>query len=277
MLDYNMFFNQYMPFNQKIMVIIRWIILISLIGYILTMNPLYVYGGMLSVSIILAGGIYSSMLTSVGQLSNRGGYQPVDTNMIEGFRVDNKVISNDAFPTLEDDNLYLEESQSNPNPTTLASPALINVITNDKYKGNGLPNTVKLNDVLKKNYEHSNWKNPFGNVLLPEIKYNTDRDSAPPSFNLKVSEDITRNVKNAIQRLNPGIKNTDKQLFGDLYNNFVLDNANRVFYSMPSTRVENDQSAFAQYLYHDLVYSGKESTVEGGIARIQDNYRYILN
>lgn len=48
------------------------------------------------------------------------------------------------------------------------------------------------------------------------------------------------------------------------------------FYSMPNTRVENDQSAFANFLYHDLVFSGKESTVEGGIARIQDNYRYTM-
>lgn len=136
--------------------------------------------------------------------------------------------------------------------------------------------TVKLNEVLKEDYYKSDWKNPFGNMLLPEIKYDVERKSAPPAFNLDVEKNITENIKKAVQKLNPQIKNTNKQLFGDLYNKFMLDNANRVFYSTPNTRVENDQSAFANFLYHDLIYTGKESTVEGAIARVQDNYRYIL-
>jgi hypothetical protein len=76
--------------------------------------------------------------------------------------------------------------------------------------------------------------------------------------------------------MNPGIKNTNKQLFGDLYQEQQLDNFSRQLYSTPNTRVENDQSAYAQYLYNDLKYSGKESTPEGAIARVQDNYRYTL-
>ena len=76
--------------------------------------------------------------------------------------------------------------------------------------------------------------------------------------------------------MNPGIKNTNKQLFGDLYQEQELDNFSRQLYSTPNSRVENDQSAYAQYLYNDLKYSGKESTPEGAIARVQDNYRYTL-
>jgi hypothetical protein len=92
-----------------------------------------------------------------------------------------------------------------------------------------------------------------------------------------VDENITKNVKRSVQMMNPEIRNTDKQLYGDLWHNFTLDQSNRVFYSTANTRVEpGDQSAFAQYLYNDLKYSGKESTPEGAIARVQDNYRYTL-
>ena len=51
----------------------------------------------------------------------------------------------------------------------------------------------------------------------------------------------------------PGIKNTDKQLFGSMTDEFYLDQSNRVFNSMPNTRVTNDQGAFAQYLAPDMV------------------------
>jgi hypothetical protein len=135
---------------------------------------------------------------------------------------------------------------------------------------------VPLDTVLKTEFKTGNKKNPFSNVLLTQIGDEPDRKSAPPSFNVYVDESITKNVKRAIQMMNPGIKNTNKQLFGDLYQEFELDNCLRVFNSTPNSRVENDQSAYAQYLYNDLKYSGKESTPEGALARVQDNYRYTL-
>jgi hypothetical protein len=135
---------------------------------------------------------------------------------------------------------------------------------------------VPLDAVLKTDFKQGNKKNPFSNVLLTQIGDEPDRKSAPPSFNVDVDEDITKNVKRSIQMMNPGIKNTNKQLFGDLYQEQQLDNFSRQLYSTPNTRVENDQSAYAQYLYNDHKYSGKESTPEGAIARVQDNYRYTL-
>jgi len=145
----------------------------------------------------------------------------------------------------------------------------------DVYVG-GDPNPVTLDSVLKSEFKMGNKKNPFSNVLLTEIGDDPERKSAPPSFNPEVDEDIVRSTKKMVQNLNPGIKNTDKQLFGDLYNNFELDQSNRLFYSTANTKIANDQSAFANYLYSNLKYSGKESTPEGAIARVQDNYRYTL-
>ena len=146
--------------------------------------------------------------------------------------------------------------------------------TNSMVEVTGEP--VPLDAVLKTEFKQGSKKNPFSNVLLTQIGDEPDRKSAPPSFNVDVDEDITKNIKRAVQMMNPGIKNTSKQLFGDLYQEQQLDNFSRQLYSTPNSRVENDQSAYAQYLYNNLKYSGKESTPEGAFARLQDNYRYTL-
>ena len=145
-----------------------------------------------------------------------------------------------------------------------------------KQKPKSITNPVTLETVLNDEFKEGNKRNPFSNVLLTQINDDPERKSAPPSFNVDVDEDITKNIKRTVQMLNPGIKNTNKQLYGDLWQNFELDQSNRVFYSTANTRVANDQGAFAQFLYNDLKYSGKESTAEGAIARVRDNFRYTL-
>ena len=145
-----------------------------------------------------------------------------------------------------------------------------------KQKPKSITNPVTLETVLNDEFKEGNKRNPFSNVLLTQINDDPERKSAPPSFNVNVDEDITKNIKRTVQMLNPGIKNTNKQLYGDLWENFQLDQASRVFYSTANTRVANDQGAFAQFLYNDLKYSGKESTAEGAITRVRDNFRYTL-
>ncbi len=134
---------------------------------------------------------------------------------------------------------------------------------------------VPLDAVLKTDFKQGNKKNPFSNVLLTQIGDEPDRKSAPPSFNVDVDEDITKNVKRSIQMMNPGIKNTNKQLFGDLYQEQQLDNFSRQLYSTPNSRVENDGISYAKFLYGDMP-SAKESTPEGNMQRVKDNYRYTL-
>jgi hypothetical protein len=134
---------------------------------------------------------------------------------------------------------------------------------------------VPLDAVLKTDFKQGNKKNPFSNVLLTQIGDEPDRKSAPPSFNVDVDEDITKNVKRSIQMMNPGIKNTNKQLFGDLYQEQQLDNFSRQLYSTPNTRVENDGISYAKFLYGDMP-SAKESTPDGNMQRVKDNFRYTL-
>lgn len=136
-------------------------------------------------------------------------------------------------------------------------------------------NPVTLEKELRRNFHPTTKKNPFGNVLLTDIMDEPERLAAAPSFNPDVYEDITRSVKKQTQMLNPNIVNTTKQIYGDLKDNYDLDNSMMRFYATANTRVCNDQGAFANYLYGNMP-SGKSSGPDGALARVQDNYRYIL-
>lgn len=147
-------------------------------------------------------------------------------------------------------------------------------LNTDEKKGGGdvMVDPLTLKTLFKKDYQVGTTKNPFGNVLLPEINDTPNRKPATPSFTPEVAENITTNTKKLVQELNPTIKNTDKQLFGNLTDEFYLDQSNRHFFSTANTRVANDQGAYAQFLYGDM-----PSCRDGdGMACVQDNYRYIL-
>ena len=132
-------------------------------------------------------------------------------------------------------------------------------------------NPVTLEETLKSNYYETNKRNPFGNVLLTDINDDPEKKPAAPAFNPDVYDEINASAKKTIQMLNPGIKNTNKQLYGDLAENFEFDESMRNFYSTPNTKVCNDQTAFAEYLYGNM-----PSCKEGdSFTCIQDNLRYI--
>lgn len=144
---------------------------------------------------------------------------------------------------------------------------------NRERNGATTTNPITLETVLKSNYYDLNKKNPLGNVLLTEIGDDPNRLSAPPAFNPDVYDDINASAKKTIQYLNPGIKNTNKQLFGDLWQNYDFENsAMRPFFSTANTKVTQDQGAFAQYLYGNM-----PSCKEGdAFACVKDNARYIM-
>jgi hypothetical protein len=214
-----------MCYEQKLNAITRLVILITILGYILTMSKRVLLVGVVTLVVIF-------VLFKMRK-------EKVTKEMVnEGFKV-----------------LTRE---------------------NKKQSGESFVNPVTLESVLKADYKEGTKKNPFSNVLLTQIEDDPERKAAPPSFNVDVDEDITKNVKRSVQMMNPGIKNTNKQLFGDLWQQFELDQSNRVFYSTPNTNVQpGDQASFGQYLYGTMP-SGKESTPDGAFARVQDNYRYTL-
>ena len=135
--------------------------------------------------------------------------------------------------------------------------------------------TLTPAEIVKSDFKSGDKRNPFSNVLLTQINDDPERKSAPPAFEPNVDETITKNVKRTVQLLNPGIKNTNKQLYGDLWNDFELGQSNRAFFSTANTRVENDQTAFSTFLYGNMP-SSKESDAAGAMQRVANTNRYTL-
>jgi hypothetical protein len=140
---------------------------------------------------------------------------------------------------------------------------------------NTIPPFKTLNEFVKSEFKEGTKQNPFSNVLLTDILDDPNRNAAPPAFNPEIDMNITKNIKKMVQFINPEIKNTNKQLFNDLTENFNLDQSNRAFFSTANTRVVNDQTAFGNYLYGNMP-SSKESSIESAIQRVKDSYRYTL-
>jgi hypothetical protein len=215
-----------MNYEQKLNAITRLIILVSILGYILTMSTRIIFVGIITLVIIYA-------LFKMKK-------QKITKEMLnEGFTVQGNEVTG-----------MFDKTMSTTNPVTLET-------------------------VLKSEFKEGTKRNPFSNVLLTEIMDEPDRKSAPPSFNPDVDEKITKDVKRSVQLLNPDIKNTSKQIFGDLYQEFNLDQSNRVFFSTANTKVANDQGAFGNFLYGNMP-SSKESNSEGNMQREKDSYRYTL-
>jgi len=214
--------NSNMNYEQKLNAITRLIILVSILGYILTMSVRIIFVGIITLVIIFAL-----------------------------FKM--------KKPKLTKEKLH----------------EAFSVQSNEAVINNSTTSPVTLESVLKSEFKEGTKRNPFSNVLLTEIMDEPNRKSAPPSFNPDVDEKITKDVKRSVQLMNPEIKNTSKQLYGDLYEEFNLDQSNRVFFSTANTRVNSDQGAFGKFLYGDMP-SSKESNIEGNIQREKDSYRYTL-
>ena len=216
-----------MCYEQKLNAITRLIILITILGYILTMSQRILVIGFLTLAVIF-------VLFKMRK-------QKLTSEMVkEGFLVEGP------------------------------SPGIF------KQQTKPIINPVTLETVLNNEFLEGTKKNPFSNVLLTQINDDPERKSAPPSFNVDVDEDITKNVKRSVQMMNPGIKGTNKQLYGDLWQNFELDQSNRIFYSTANTRIQpGDQSSFGKFLYGDMP-SSKESNFAAAIQREKDSFRYTL-
>jgi len=211
--------QELMKYEQKLNAISRTIIIITCLGYMLTMSYNMVIFGVLTLGLIFAFYKYKTPKVTKELLRSK-----------EGFHM------------------------------------------NDGAKSGYLTNPETLEKQLKKDFVSTNKKNPFSNVLLTEINDKPKRKAAPPAFNPEVYEDITKSTKRMVQNLNPEIKNTNKQLFGGLGENFELDQSMRIFNSTANTKIPNDQGAFADFLYGNM-----PSCKDGDdFACVKDNERYNL-
>jgi hypothetical protein len=96
-------------------------------------------------------------------------------------------------------------------------------------------------------------ENPFSNVLISDYDYNPNKKPAPPITNPDVDDTILTQAKSLVQKLNPNQPNISDKLFRDLGEQFVFEQSLRPFYSNASTTIPNDQSAFADFCYGNMI------------------------
>lgn len=104
-------------------------------------------------------------------------------------------------------------------------------------------------------------ENPLMNVQPQQIQYEPKRPKAEKAYKPKVEEKINENVK----------KNLDPRLFKDLGDEMEFEQSMRQFYTTANSQVPNDQHAFAQFCYGNML------SCRGGddMACVRNNQRYI--
>ena len=95
--------------------------------------------------------------------------------------------------------------------------------------------------------------NPFGNVLVTDYDYNTDKKPAPPAYNKIVENDIMKQAKKLVNDANPDHPDIADKLFGDMGSNLEFEQSLRPFNSNPNTVIPNDQAAFAEFCYGSMI------------------------
>ncbi len=220
----------------------RLVIILSLLGYLFTMNISFFIIGFITLAII--GGLYNvnnshvSIREAAASLLKSGGG---NDNKKEGFTGERE---------------------------------------NGKVGGDGVVSSRGI--AVQGDFTAPTPTNPLMNVLLPEIKYAPDRANAMPAFSPQVEAQINESTKayistnfdassrNTVQPVgsdsalaagsaSEGSQQSEQEsrdiynkLFSNLGDNCEFEHSMRNFYATPNTRVNNDQEAFAKFCYGDM-------------------------
>jgi hypothetical protein len=112
--------------------------------------------------------------------------------------------------------------------------------------------------------------NPLSNVLVSDIDSNPQKRPAPPTFGENTRENILNSAKQMVIEQNSGQPDIADKLFRDLGDELTFEQSMRQFHSMPSTTIPEDQAAFAEFCYGDMI-SCKEGN-KFACARNLDRY-----
>ena len=113
-------------------------------------------------------------------------------------------------------------------------------------------NNPGLYTIMKDNYTQPSEKNPAMNLLLTEIADDPERNSAAPAYNPIVENEINEKTQKFVTS-NFNDPTIDEKLFKDLGDNYQFDQSMRSWYATPNTRVMNDQKAFSEFCYGDMI------------------------
>ena len=95
--------------------------------------------------------------------------------------------------------------------------------------------------------------NSLMNVQLTDYITNPNRLAAAPSYLKVMEEDINEKTKNFVTSQFNSETNIKDKLFSDLGDNYVFNQSMRNYYTTPNTTIPNDQNAFANYCYGDMI------------------------
>lgn len=119
-------------------------------------------------------------------------------------------------------------------------------IVSDLINDNTTSNTTDV-------FQDSTPTNPFANVMVGDYDYNPNKKPAAPSLSKKTNYKIIENAKRLVEEANPGQPDISEKLFKDLGEQLSFEQSLRQFNSTPSTTIPNDQGAFADFCYGDMV------------------------
>lgn len=218
----------------------RMVIILSILGYLFTMNINFFIIGFITLAVI--GGLYTV----------KSGAAHIGSDAGEGL-TDKKTDEKEGFADFK--NSKTRERYSK----------------NQEYEYDYSEKHVPI----KGDFVPPSASNPLMNVLLTEIEDAPDRGGAMPSFVPEVEANINETAKQYISTNfdaskrdlvstsetagGGSVANTEAEsrdiynkLFSNLGDNFEFDHSMRNFYATANTRVSNDQRAFAEFCYGDM-------------------------
>lgn len=162
--------------------------------------------------------------------------------------------------------LYFAYERTKKEGMSLASQDTVSSVTLEDSSDLDVRESSLTPKEFSETFDKSSYKNPLSNVLVTDYGMNVHKKPAPPSFTQKGSNTILENAKKMVVEQNPGQPDIADKLFGDLGNEMIFEQSLQPFYSNASTTVPNDQGAFAQFCYGNMI-----SAKEGNMLALSQN------
>ena len=126
-------------------------------------------------------------------------------------------------------------------------------INNDKRKKQPPNANIKLNKKDLQFFQTPTPINPIMNVLLNQIADEPNRKPAAHAFDPIIENNINKETQQFVNNNFDNNQNIKDKLFQDLGDSFMFDQSMRTWYATPNTQVPNNQEAFADFCYGDMI------------------------
>lgn len=108
-------------------------------------------------------------------------------------------------------------------------------------------------ELKKKPFDEPKTNNPFSNVLLTDYMRNPHKKPAPPIDSPETENSILKSAKETVRLAHPTIPDIAEKLFTNLGDQYEFERSLQPFYSTASTTIPNNQKAFSEFCYGDMI------------------------